>query len=612
MGTNNKKKEKVNNEEKTQKIKKTNGKKKVLANKERTTTSKFLKNKSKQNEEENNENEDEEKDKANKRKKVIGKSVDKVNNKKAINNKIKKALVAKKIVKKKEESESSSSDSGSDSGSESDSKSSKSNKSEKSKNSKRSKSSQSSKSSESRNSSKDSKSSKNSKKREASSSSSYTPTSSISGNTSEDEDEKKEEKEKDKKTEIKNDEKRKPMNKSKTQEISNNVKNGQEEKKSQDKKNSKVEEQQILNNIPKLENNRPPLKDGRKGSIIVGSTYLRRRSMDNPLTRERLELLVNQMTLKQNGGNTLFLKNYENGPSYRKEITLITKDNQSIKKKLKINECTKAGCSGPGIVKTNQDAYFVKENFLKNNEYFYIGVCDGHGEAGHVISNFVTNKLPVYITDLSNETIINAFKKVNKEIYANSKMDSNMSGTTVVSIILTPTNIICVNLGDSRAALFKYDNGIYYCKNLSRDHKPCEADESRRIMNNGGRIKKCYDEDHKRYIGPDRVWLKNKEEPGLAMTRSLGDKIAHNIGVIDEPEFKSFTYDGTEKFIIIASDGLWEYVSGDQCISIVKPFYEDNMDSKEAALALTKEAFRRWKRKEVAIDDITIVIIFLE
>ncbi len=612
LGTNNKKKEKVNNEEKTQKIKKTNGKKKVLANKERTTTSKFLKNKSKQNEEENNENEDEEKDKANKRKKVIGKSVDKVNNKKAINNKIKKALVAKKIVKKKEESESSSSDSGSDSGSESDSKSSKSNKSEKSKNSKRSKSSQSSKSSESRNSSKDSKSSKNSKKREASSSSSYTPTSSISGNTSEDEDEKKEEKEKDKKTEIKNDEKRKPMNKSKTQEINNNVKNGQEEKKSQDKKNSKVEEQQILNNIPKLENNRPPLKDGRKGSIIVGSTYLRRRSMDNPLTRERLELLVNQMTLKQNGGNTLFLKNYENGPSYRKEITLITKDNQSIKKKLKINECTKAGCSGPGIVKTNQDAYFVKENFLKNNEYFYIGVCDGHGEAGHVISNFVTNKLPVYITDLSNETIINAFKKVNKEIYANSKMDSNMSGTTVVSIILTPNNIICVNLGDSRAALFKYDNGIYYCKNLSRDHKPCEADESRRIMNNGGRIKKCYDEDHKRYIGPDRVWLKNKEEPGLAMTRSLGDKIAHNIGVIDEPEFKSFTYDGTEKFIIIASDGLWEYVSGDQCISIVKPFYEDNMDSKEAALALTKEAFRRWKRKEVAIDDITVVIIFFE
>ena len=318
------------------------------------------------------------------------------------------------------------------------------------------------------------------------------------------------------------------------------------------------------------------------------------------------------MTLKQNGGNTLFLRNYENGPSYEKDITFITKDKKTIKKHMKINECTKAGCSGPGMVKTNQDAYFVKENFLNNSEYFYVGVCDGHGEQGHVVSNYVINKLPQYIKDLSNESITEAFKKLNKEIYANSKMDSNMSGTTVVSLILTPNNIICVNLGDSRASLFRYENGLYYCRNLSRDHKPCEADESQRIVNSGGRVKKCYDQDHKRFIGPDRVWVKNKEEPGLAMTRSLGDKIAHNVGVIDEPEFKTFTYDGCEKFIIIASDGLWEYVNGDQCISIVRPFYEEGKDSKEAALALTKEAFRKWKRKEVAIDDITVIVIFFD
>ena len=408
------------------------------------------------------------------------------------------------------------------------------------------------------------------------------------------------------------DEKAKPSNLSKSKTNINNPSTKLEEA---DKQNQKTEEkkpqdQKILDNVPNLASMRPPPPDGRKGSIILGTKYLRRRSMDNPYTRERLELLVNQMTLKQNGGNTLFLKNYEPGPTYIKEITHITKDKQTIKKHIKISSCTKAGCKGPGIVKTNQDAFFIKENFLKNNEYFYIGVCDGHGEFGHVVSNFVINKLPSYIKDLSNESITSAFKKTNSEIYGNSKLDSSMSGTTVVSIVLTPNNIQCVNLGDSRAALFKYDNGIYYCKNLSRDHKPAEADEARRIDFSGGRVKRCYDEDHKRFVGPERVWMKNKEEPGLAMTRSLGDKIAHNIGVSDEPEFKTFTYDGTEKYIIIASDGLWEYVSGDQCISIVKPFYEEGLDAQEAALALTKEAFRRWKRKEVAIDDITVVVIF--
>ena len=561
-----------------------NGKNSSATNKEKN--GKITKKKLKKVDEDNDE-EDEQEKKGEKRKKVAGKSVDKANNKKVNRNYVKsKTIVTKKNFKKKkkiESSSSSSSGSDSDSGNESDSKSSKSN------------------SSKSDN--------KSSKKSESSSQTSITPTPSSSLNNSEDEDEK--EKEKDNKK----DNIPKVLNKSKTNNIEKTNSNIEEKNKNQqngEKKNSKQEEQQILNNVPKLENIKPPATDGRKGSIILGSTYLRRRSMDNPFTRERLELLVNQMTLKQNGGNTLFLKNYENGPSYSKEITIITKDNQSIKKNIKINECTKAGCSGPGIVKTNQDAYFVKENFLKNNEYFFIGVCDGHGEQGHIVSNFVTSKLPSYITELNNENITNAFKRINKEIYANSKLDSNMSGTTVVSIIMTPNNIMCVNLGDSRATLFKYDNGLYYCKNLSRDHKPCEADESKRILNNGGRVKKCYDEEHKRYIGPDRVWLKNKEEPGLAMTRSLGDKIAHNIGVIDEPEFKTFTFDGTEKFIIIASDGLWEYVSGDQCISIVRPFYEDGKDSKEAALALTKEAFRKWKRKEVAIDDITVVVIFFD
>jgi serine/threonine protein phosphatase PrpC len=352
-------------------------------------------------------------------------------------------------------------------------------------------------------------------------------------------------------------------------------------------------------------------EDNRKNSIIFGSKYLKRRSMDNEKVRDRLEQLMNEQTLKQNGGNTLFLRNFEKGPVYQKEIEFIIK-NQNIKKNIKIGSCTKAGCSGPGIVKTNQDAYFIKENFLKNSNNLFLGVCDGHGIKGEIISNYVVNKLPEYIKDINNDSIINEFKKINKEIYSNSNIESDMAGTTVVSVILTPEKMMCVNLGDSRAAVFKYENGLYYCKNLSRDHKPNEPDENKRILFNNGRIKKCFDEDIKKFVGPDRVWLKNKEEPGLAMSRSLGDKIAHTIGVSDEPEIKCYDYDGTEKFIVIASDGIWEYVHGDECIKVIKSYYEDNKDVEEAAFAMVKEAFRKWKRKEVAIDDITVIVLFFD
>ena len=170
--------------------------------------------------------------------------------------------------------------------------------------------------------------------------------------------------------------------------------------------------------------------------------------------------------------------------------------------------------------------------------------------------------------------------------------------------------MVSINLGDSRSCLFKSENDVYSFKNLTRDHKPSQSEESQRIINNNGRIKRFYDEQHKKYIGPERIWLKNKEEPGLAMTRSIGDKIAHSIGVIEEPEFKIYEYDGNEKFIIIASDGIWEYLNGDDCIKIVKNYYEDNYDVEKASFALVKEAFDKWKRKEVTIDDITAIVIF--
>ena len=339
--------------------------------------------------------------------------------------------------------------------------------------------------------------------------------------------------------------------------------------------------------------------------------YLQRRSIDNPLERNKIEQYMNKILLKKNGGNSLFLKNYELGSIFEKEINIII-NKQIIKKNIKICSCTKAGLSGPGIIKPNQDSFFIKENFIQNSDSFFIGVCDGHGQDGQIISNIVSNKLPNYITSLSNEEIISNFKKINSEIYSDSDINSNMSGTTVVSLIITPDKLISINLGDSRLSLFKYDekNKKYFYKNLSREHKPFELDESERILSQGGRLQKCYNEKINKYYGPQRVWLKNEAQPGLAMTRSLGDKMAHNIGVIDEPEIKKFFFEGNEKFIIIASDGLWEFISGEECINLVKNFYEEKKDVKEATLELTKEAFNKWKRKEIVIDDITVIVIF--
>ena len=49
-----------------------------------------------------------------------------------------------------------------------------------------------------------------------------------------------------------------------------------------------------------------------------------------------------------------------------------------------------------------------------------------------------------------------------------------------------------------------------------------------------GRIDSFRDHD-KNPVGPLRVWLKDEDIPGLAMTRSFGDEVASRVGVIAEP-----------------------------------------------------------------------------
>jgi serine/threonine protein phosphatase PrpC len=61
------------------------------------------------------------------------------------------------------------------------------------------------------------------------------------------------------------------------------------------------------------------------------------------------------------------------------------------------------------------------------------------------------------------------------------------------------------------------------------------------------------------FYGPKRVWLKNKQVPGLAMTRSIGDMAASSVGVLARPEITFFqNINQNDKILVVASDGLWD------------------------------------------------------
>ncbi len=230
---------------------------------------------------------------------------------------------------------------------------------------------------------------------------------------------------------------------------------------------------------------------------------------------------------------------------------------------------------------------------------------------------------------LRNSVLKEAFRKTNKDIIARS-FETSFSGSTAVTILLVGNRLVCANVGDSRALLASYKSPaslgglklpqeleaqlkrtekVWLAMPVSRDHKPDDVDEHKRITAANGRVEP-FREPTGEPIGPYRVWLADENVPGLAMSRSIGDIVAERVGVICEPEIFEMKLAGDEKFIIIASDGIWEFISNDKAVEMVVPFWAEN-DPEGACDKLVDEAVKHWHAEDEVVDDITVIVIFL-
>ena len=290
----------------------------------------------------------------------------------------------------------------------------------------------------------------------------------------------------------------------------------------------------------------------------------------------------------------------------------------------KVGSFSQAGKGEDGFAKINQDSFIVIQNEYKLPDFNIFAVLDGHGENGHLVSRFITKYFATFFKKnkkmkiLKSETeVYNRLTKNNYDILkrvfrhsekdiTKSNIDANFSGTTCVMVFQIGNKIICANVGDSRAIMVKGDKGNKIIE-LSKDQKPDDPEEKKRIELEGGEIAQYEEEGEK--FGPYRVWAKGQTYPGIAMSRSIGDFIASTLGVIPEPILIEENIDKETKYMVIASDGIWEFLSNKRVAEIVFPFYEKN-DPEGACKALIKEATNWWNKEDIVVDDITVIVAF--
>ena len=294
---------------------------------------------------------------------------------------------------------------------------------------------------------------------------------------------------------------------------------------------------------------------------------------------------------------------------------------------------TSPGKNEKGEQKENQDALVSITNINNVRDFNIFGILDGLGPDGQKISEFASEYIPSQITKhpeikslTDPEEIYLKLKENNCQIITdaylscdeqlkNSEFDAYNSGCTCILIIHIGNHIICSNVGDSKGIVaydeqVGQDDELNYLETaeLSIVYRPEVLEERNRILMSGGVVEQMKDE-YGQPMGPYRVWARGKNFPGLALSRSIGNLLGKNIGVIPDPGILEYDLSQSTKFIAICSDGVWVYLNDEIVKNYGKSFYLEN-NASGFCHYIVNQSVMEWEKNGPNVDDISVVVIF--
>ncbi|KAF3795713.1 putative protein phosphatase 2C 73 [Nymphaea thermarum] len=281
----------------------------------------------------------------------------------------------------------------------------------------------------------------------------------------------------------------------------------------------------------------------------------------------------------------------------------------------------------------NQDCFVVWEGFGFQEDMMFCGMFDGHGPWGHYVSKRVRDSLPSALLcqwqkdlalaavdsgmdyecsqsnitfDVWKQCYLRTCALVDRELDQHQGFYSFSSGTTSLAVIKQGDMVVLANVGDSRAVLGRTsEDGSIMAVQMTVDCKPNEPQEAERIRQSRGEVFCLPDEP-----GIYRIWSPTHEAPGLSTSRAFGDYCLKEYGITSAPEVTQWRITERDKFIVLATDGVWDVLSNQEAVEIVS-----SAEQKEtSAKILAESAVNAWKRRRPGLcaDDCSAICLFFQ
>lgn len=253
-------------------------------------------------------------------------------------------------------------------------------------------------------------------------------------------------------------------------------------------------------------------------------------------------------------------------------------------------------CTVKGPRPANEDEYAIVEHLneylgidKEKDRYAFFGAYDGH--CGKYTSLFIRSQIHHKVCthesfpDDMNKAIHDSILQVDRIVNDVQERDEFACGSTVLSCwIKNNEELIVGNVGDCRGFISRSGKPI----EIANPHHPTREDEKQRIESLGGAVVKR------------GAWRVNGI---LAVSRSVGDNNLKKF-VIADPEITRFNILPQDEFIIIASDGLWDVISPEEMIEIVRNTCK-NRGRKYVCTTLCDMALEKESK-----DNVTVIILF--
>lgn len=302
--------------------------------------------------------------------------------------------------------------------------------------------------------------------------------------------------------------------------------------------------------------------------------------------------------------------------------------------------------------------------FSSNGNFTIVGVFDGHGKEGeHIVEfcireadNFFENLIPSY-ENKPEAFLTDLLQSINTKIRDPSFIvDIANSGCCCVLALLHKNQLYIANIGNSRAVLATNKDmnmGLRrpstFCEEkhflreiakrrmnklikepnaqeLTYPHTTENQKEFMRILRCGGRLQQNSDKFGNR-SGPYYIWKNYSNVPGLIVSRTIGNIIAEDIGVISSHYSHQQKITAHDEFLVLASEGIWAVMTNEEVINYITAYKDlaikdiesernsDVVNTGNSCIAqlLCEEARIRWllvvEHENIMIDDITCVIL---